>query len=380
MAVVLIVGLAAGAYVAGRGSESGGVSSPNTTNAVTTTSVVATTTARAVTTTSAVITVGAGAVLAEPTGLSMYVAATSGEIYRIDLDSGSVTHYEISHEFDNTVGIVAVDDGAVVFDGYDYDADPGALYTQGRFGRGTTLYRLRADGSVDTIHVNVDAWRHLGDTSAGGVWLIGRNANGMPAALVDDTGASQVFISIPTGLTPIATDGGAVVAAGMSGTFRVDQGGPHRLTTGSLIGLSARYLVASTCDDRYRCTVTRTDRLSGEVDDLGPLPASLGASMGMPLAPGQVSPDGSSVALVQYETDGAKILHYDTRTGDVAVITTQVFGPELNAAWTSTGWFVRLGEGVVVLTRGDEQRTVELLGGQPSTSLAAIAIGPVPLT
>jgi hypothetical protein len=33
-----------------------------------------------------------------------------------------------------------------------------------------------------------------------------------------------------------------------------------------------------------------------------------------------------------------------------------------------------------VLTRGDEQRTIELLGGESSTSLAAIAIGPVPST
>jgi hypothetical protein len=206
------------------------------------------------------------------------------------------------------------------------------------------------------------------------VWLIGKSAKGQPAALVDATGASRAFISIPSGLTPIATDGAAVVAAGRSGTFRIDQGGPVRLTTGSLIGLSAQYLVASTCDDKYRCTVTRTDRLSGEVDDLGPLPTSLRTQA----VPGQVSPDGSAVALVKYEPDGAQLVRYEIGTGNVIVIGTQIFGPELITAWTSTGWLARLGDGVVVLTRGDEQRIVDLAGGNLTASLAAIAIGQSP--
>jgi hypothetical protein len=324
------------------------------------------------TTTTPVFVAGSGAVLPEPTGQSVYVADESGDMYRVDLDTGAVTHYDLNHSFQNSIGIAALDNGALVFDGFDYDVDAGPLYRPGG-GHAATLFQLKPDGTLYTIDLEVAAAQRLADPAAGGAWLIGRNANGMPAALVDATGASTAFITIPTGLNPVVADGGGIVATGTSGAFRVDQGGPRQLTTGTLIGLSARYLVASTCDEQYRCTVSRTDRENGHVDEIGPTPASLGAST----MPGAVSPDGNAVALFDFETN-PRLVSYDLATGEVTEISAEVNTPTDNLAWTSTGWLAHVDTGGLELTRGDQRRSIDVGGGRSAAPLLALAIGPTP--
>ncbi len=382
---MLLVGLGAGAYVAGRSSESTGAGSTTTTSSTavpTTTTTIAksTTTVRptttTTTTTAAVIAVGSGALLPEPTGQSVYIADHSGDIYRVDLDTGAITHYDLNYSFQNEIGIAVSAGGALAFDGFDYDTDAGPLYRPGDDGHRATLFRLTPDGSVATIQLEVAASQRLADPGAGGVWLIGRNADGMPAALVDATGASTAFINIPPGLNPIVADRGGIVTSGTSGTFRVDQGGPRRLATGALIGLSARYVVTSSCDEHYRCRVTRTDRENGQVDDLGPTPAALGLSN----IPGEVSPDGTAVALLAFGANDAKLVRYDLDTGRVTDITTEVYGPTNHLAWTSTGWLAHVSGGVLELTRGDERRDINVAAGRRDASLAALVIGPAPAT
>jgi hypothetical protein len=377
VAVVLLVGLAAGAYVAGRGSKSTGAKPTTTTSPTvvpTTTTIAKATTTVSSTTTTAVVAAGNGPLLPEPTGQSVYAADHSGDVYRVDLDTGAITHYDLNYSFQNEVGLAVTADGALAFDGFDYDIDNGPLYRPGNDGQGTTLFQLKPDGSVATIQLDVAASQRVADTAAGGVWLIGRNADGMPAALVDANGASTAFINIPPGLSPIVADGGGIVASTASGTFRVDQGGPRRLTAGTLIGLSARYLVTSTCDDKYRCTVRRTNRENDQVDDFGPTPGGLGLSN----IPGEVSPDGNSVALLSFGANDARLVRYDLDTGEVTEITTEVYGPTSHLAWTSTGWLAHVSAGVLELTRGNERRYVDVAVGPRSASLAALAIGPTP--
>jgi hypothetical protein len=375
VAVLLLVGLGGGAYVAGRTSNSTGAPTTTTTNSTVapTTTARSTTTARPTTTTTAVVAAGRGAILPEPTGQRVYAVDQSGDVYRVDLDTGDITHYELNHRFENVAGIAVIGDEALVFDAYDYNVDAGPLYRPGD-GHAVTVYTLKPDGSVATIRLEVAAAQRLADPTAGGVWLIGRNADGMPAALVDATGASTVFVNIPPGLNPIGADGGGIVAAGASGTFRVDQGGPRRLTTGSLIGLSAGYLVASTCDDQFRCTVSRTERQTGDIDEIGPIPASLAAGSDV----GEVSPDGNAVALLVFGPSEARLVQYDLVSNEITEITTQVFGPRNNVAWTSTGWLVHVEAGVLELTRGAERRDIDVAPGRSSASLVALGVGPAP--
>jgi hypothetical protein len=373
-AVLLLLGLAGGAYVAGRASDSTGAATTTTTSTtVAPTTTIAPSTTAPTTTTIAAVAAGRGAVLPEPTGESVYVADQFGDVYRVDLDTGNVTHYMLNRRFENVAGIAVVGTGAMAFDGFDYSVDDGPLYRPSG-GHTAAIFALKSDGSVDPISLDVAAAQRLADPGGGGVWLIGRNTDGMPAALVDATGASTVFINVPPGLNPLVADGGGIIATGTSGTFRVDQGGPLRLTTGSLIGLSARYLVASTCDDQFRCTVSRTDRSTGDVVDVGPLPATLTSGGNV----GEVSPDGGAVALLEVGTTGARLVRYDLDTGEVDEVSTDVFGPTNKMAWTSTGWLVHASPGVVQLTRGDEQRNIEFAGGSRSVMVVALAIGPTP--
>jgi hypothetical protein len=325
------------------------------------------------TTSIAVVAAGSGAVLPEPTGQSVYVADQFGDVYRLDLDTGDITHYELNRRFENVAGIAVVGTGALVFDGFDYSADDGPLYRPGD-AHTATIFALKPDGSLDTLRLDVAAAQRLADPAGGGVWLIGRNADGMPAALVDATGASTVFVNLPPGLNPLVADGGGIVATGTSGTFRVDQGGPRQLTTGSLIGLSARYVVASTCDDQFRCTVARTDRRTGDVVQVGPLPETLASGGNV----GEVSPDGSAVALLQVGANGARLVRYDLDSGEVNEVSTDVFGPTNKMAWTSTGWLVHASPGVVELTRGDERRNIDFAEGNRSVTVVALAVGPAP--
>jgi hypothetical protein len=374
-AVLLLVGLGGGAYVAGRASDSTGAATTTTTSTTVapTTTIPPSTTAAPSTTTIAAVAAGSGAVLPEPTGESVYVADQFGDVYRVDLDTGNVTHYRLNRRFENVAGIAAVGTGALVFDRFDYSVDDGPLYRPSG-GHAAAIYALKADGSLDPMSLDVAAAQRLPDPGGGGVWLIGRNTEGMPAALVDATGASTVFLNVPPGLNPLVADGGGIIATGTSGTFRVDQGGPLRLTTGSLIGLSARYLVASTCDDQFRCTVSRTDRSTGDVVDVGPLPATLAIGGDV----GEVSPDGSAVALLEVGPTGARLVRYDLGTGEVNEVSTDVFGPTNKMAWTSTGWLVHTSPGVIQLTRGDEQRNIEFAGGSRSVTVVALAVGPTP--
>jgi hypothetical protein len=373
--VALVVALGIGALVAGHatdGTTSAATTTTTTTPATTTTVPPSTTrptstTAPPATTTTAVITSGGGAVLPEPTGESLYTVSATGDVYRVDLDTGSVTHSDVGRAFQNAT-IIALDNGALVVNQYS-NSDTG-------IDQETLMYHVRVDGTVEPITVELPSNGRAGAPGFG-VWLYSLSGeSGQVFTLVTAKGETAVTLSVPAVGQGFVPDGDGIAFVSASGIYRVDVQGIRRLATGSLISLSDRYLITKDCDASYICTVRRTDRASGKVDVIGPPPNGLEPSY----QPGSVSPDGQHVSILVFGYNSPPVQRiYDLDSNTVRDTKSQLSFSLADAqAWTSTGWSAITEDSTtVVFVRGDETRSVTL---PPTSSLPiAFAIGPTPI-
>jgi hypothetical protein len=373
VAAVLVVALGGGALVAGHATD-GATSAATTTTRVapTTTTIAPTSTTRSArstttgaTTTTLAITSTGGAVLPEPTGESLYTVNASGDVYRVDLDTGFITHSHVDRSFQNPA-VVTVDDGALAFNQNSSDGSG--------FDETTVMYHIRVDGSVEPITIALPSSARIGVPGIG-VWLSGPSEKGgQTMTLVTANGDIRTTLTLPPGVYGTVPDGDGLVFPSGSGAYRADESGLRRITTGELIALSDRYVVVSECDATYKCSVTRTDRKSGRVNAIGPRPEDLTYVYQL----GALSPDGNVIAVAVYGGYNSPPTEsfYDLRTNTVHAVSGAVLtfpGPQ---AWTASGWSALTdNDSNVVFVRGDEQRAVDL----PSRSNPlALTVGPTP--
>jgi hypothetical protein len=369
VAAVLVVVLAGGALVAGRANDEATTAPPTTPAAASTSTAPATTrpppTSAAPSTTSPAITNTGGPVLPEPTGESLYSINATGDLYRVDLDTGIVTHADIGRVFQNAT-VVALDDGAVVIEQFS-NSDTGV-------DRETVMFRVRADGSVTPVSVPLPSAGRIGAPGVG-AWLFGLpDPAGQSATLVTADGDRAVTLTVPPGAEGFVADGDGIAFRSASGTYRIDTDGIRRIATGELIALSDRFVVANECDAAFRCTVTRADRASGQVDTIGGRPDHLSPFY----QPGRLSPDGRSVAVEVYAPSSApteQIYDLDTNTvHDISGADLIMTGPQ---AWTVSGWSAFSDNNSdLVFVRGAERRSFNLPGRRSSPLV--LAVGPTP--
>jgi hypothetical protein len=372
LAAVLVVTLGVGALIAGRATDDA-TSAPSTTTTVrpTTTSPPTTrstrsTTPRATTTTQAITRIGAP-VLPEPTGESLYTINATGDVYRVDLDTGLTTHSKVGRAFQDAA-VVALDNGALVLNLFP-NSDSG-------IDRETVMYHVRVDGSVEEVTVPVPSAGRMGAPGIG-VWLYNMVDTTQTATLVTAEGETVVSLTMPAGAQSFIPDGDGIAFLSGSGIYRIDQQGIRRIATGELIAMSARFMVVSNCDDAYRCTVTRVDRTSGQIDAIGERPGGLSPYY----QSGSLSPDGTMVSMLVYgNTTPPRIHIYDLTTNTVQVTGTGDFGMQGTQAWTTSGWSASVdGDSDVVLVRGGDTRSVDLPSSRSGPGPLAIAVGPTPL-
>ncbi len=376
LAAALVVALGIGALVAGRatdGATSAATTTTTTTAAAPTTTVTpsttrptSSTTALTTTTTGAITSTG-GAVLPEPTGQSLYTASATGDVYRVDLDTGAITHSDVGRAFQSPT-IVPFDNGALITSEFT-NSDSG-------IDQETVMYFVRVDGTVDRITVRLPSNGRAGAPGFG-VWLYSRlDPLAQTFSLVTANGETALTLTLPPGAQNFVPDGDGIVFMSGSGTYRVDALGIHRIATGELIALSDRYLVTKDCDASYVCAVVRTDRASGQADVIGPPPAGITPSY----QSGTVSPDGNFVAILVFgynEPPTERI--YDLGTNTIQDTNGQVsYNYSAAQAWTASGFSAITNDNsTVTFTRGTDNRSVVL----PSTGSLpiAFAIGPTPI-
>lgn len=373
VAGVLVVALGGGALLAGHATD-GATSAATTTSTVarTTTTIAPTattrpsrsTTSRATTTTLA-ITITGGAVLPEPTGQSLYTVNASGDVYRIDLDTGLITHSYVDRSFQSPK-VVTLDDGALVFD----ESSAGGT----GFDDQTVMYHVGVDGSVETITIALPTSARLGAPGVG-VWLYGPpERGGQKMTLVASNGDVLQTLTLPPGVYGTTADGDGLVFPSGSGAYRANENGLQRIAAGELIALSDRYAVATECDETYQCSVIRTDRKSGHADNIGPRPEELTYVYQL----GALSPDGNVIAVIVYRGFNSPPTQgfYDLRTNTVNPIPDTVLSSPGPQAWTASGWSaIADNDSNVVFVRGNELQAVDL----PSRSNPmALTIGPTP--
>jgi hypothetical protein len=378
LAAVLVVALGVGALVAGRATDSASTGAtttttvaPTTTATPPTTRATRSTTPQTTTTTQAITSTG-GAVLPEPTGESLYTINATGDVYRVDLDTGSITHSSVGRAFQNAA-IIAVDNGALVVNQYS-NSDTG-------FDPQTVMFHVRVDGSTEQVTVSLPSAGRMGAPGLG-VWLYGLvGPTGQIATLVNAAGETVVKITLPPGAQGFQPDGNGLAFVSASGIYRIDGQGVSRIATGELIALSAGFIVVSNCDATFQCTVTRTDRNSGHVDTIGPRPDGLGPFY----QSGTLSPDGGMVSVLVYGNNAPPTMRiYDLTTNTVQETISgydPVFAFPGAQLWTASGWSASIDNrsdvSDVVFARGADAHSVRLPSSGPGP--LAVAIGPTPL-
>jgi hypothetical protein len=371
--VALVVTLGVGALVAGHSTD-GTTSAASTTTTVGRTTTTrapsttrpTTTTPRATTTTAAITSTGE-AVLPEPTGESLYAASATGDVYRVDLDTGTITHSDVGRAFQGAI-IVPLDNGALVVNQYS-NGDTG-------IDKETVMYHVRVDGTVEPITIALPSNGRAAAPGIG-IWLYGLpEETGQTFTLITAEGETAATLTLPPGALTFVPDGDGIAFLSGSGIYRTDAQGIRRIAAGELIALSDRYVVTKDCDASYVCTVIRTDRTSGQVDVIGPPPNGLNPSYQF----GKLSPDGRMVALLIFGFNTPPVERiYNLDTDTVQGTTSQVsFSLAETQAWTTSGWSALTRDNSnIVFVRGDDTRSVAL----PSDASLpiAFAVGPTPI-
>jgi hypothetical protein len=373
-AIAVVAALGTAAFVVGRGRNTA-TSSPTTTPipAPTRTTAAVTTSNPTVTvgatTTTLALTVAGPPVLPEPTGQSVYTVNPIGDVYRLDVDTGILTHTDVGRTF-QVAGIVAVSDGAMVFDRHAADNGDDS----------TVLYHVHADGSFDPVTVTIGrpVFGRMAAPDIPGIWLFSRSdTSSSLATLWAFDGGEQTTLVLPDsnsgGTYP---DGDGIITVTTFGTYRVSLDGSRRLGRGSPIAISDRFLVMEDCDDRFHCAVSRTDRSTGHVDAFAVPPATVSAAYGA--VSGAVSPDGHLISVVTTSPDAALRLGvYDLGAGRAEPVSTTANAFYLSA-WTATNWLIFIDGGpVLVLTQGSD---IHSIGLPRSPTPIALVLGPTPST
>jgi hypothetical protein len=153
-----------------------------------------------------------------------------------------------------------------------------------------------------------DVWSVHRQPGSSLFWSIGftdSRGNNMTVTEIDQTGNETGNAFDVTGPFWIATadpNGGVIVYSAPGGTYHVGPEGANRLTTGDLIALGTRKLLATDCGDDLTCGLVVIDRTTGEATPLTPTvlePTTEGrmpyyenpANYGQPSLMAAVSPD-----------------------------------------------------------------------------------------
>jgi hypothetical protein len=203
------------------------------------------------------------------------------------------------------------------------------------------------------------------------VWVSDGDGTTDKIALVGVDGR-PTGITIP-GIPGASSDGaGYLVASLAGGTYEVRPGSVQRITSGALLAIGPTHWLTEECDDQHRCTRDVIERGTGEHHVLGPISDSNDPQ-------GQISPDGSTAAVLRTRVNGSDAeLHLldlssgaDRKTDVLAGRDQSYNGATL--AWTpDSRWlFVvdSLGR-IIVVDRAGHSRV--LTRGDPSISMLAL--------
>ena len=123
-------------------------------------------------------------------------------------------------------------------------------------------------------------------------------------------------ILVPSGFAPVGSDhAGHLLVSGVGGTYLDGPHGLTRITHGVVLAAGPTRWLTYDCDSRGRCAATVVDRTTGGRHRL---PWSTVGLPG-PVAPGSISPDGSTAALFRMDpqTSGMyRVELLDLRTGN----------------------------------------------------------------
>jgi hypothetical protein len=139
-------------------------------------------------------------------------------------------------------------------------------------------------------------WVQVGSAPAASMTLVG--LDGRPTA-------TSVPVPADRGEGQISRDGaGGLLYNAVGGSYEMRADGLHRVTTGAVLATGPARVLTAECDSHYRCASVLVNRTSGahRVLARGALPYA-------PFAPGVISPNGSTAAMIGNGSDGTPTVH-----------------------------------------------------------------------
>lgn len=215
------------------------------------------------------------------------------------------------------------------------------------------------------------------------VWVTSSRADRLTIAMADSAGKAmgatlQTASALVDGMMLTRDGAGSVLAAGVGGVYDVGADGVHLVTHGRVLAAGPTGYLLYECNDAGDCAAVVLDRATGKRDRLPGYVVS-GSMIASPVQ-GVISPDGRYAAVVDYASEGARIVLIDLRTGRSALVgRSPNSGPVMYGDASSTLAFTPDSRQVLI-AGADGVSVIDVAtakaGSLPLPPLAAIAIRP----
>ena len=228
---------------------------------------------------------------------------------------------------DNVLSFVVTGNGAIIrsmdnVDGYLVIDGKAAAPLTGLLGRGT---RVLPGPDPQRVWVVTETQPDGGSSTAdiGGLAGPGQDPPHVALTMVGTDGkptGSKIdipYAMLVAGGYGVTSDAsGYALVYGVGGTYDVQPDGPHLVTHGTLLAVGPTRFLVYECDDLGRCGAAVVNRKDGSRRSL----PGLAPRVGYQTANGVISPDGHTAALLQYATNGTKVILINLQTGSSHVL------------------------------------------------------------
>lgn len=271
--------------------------------------------------------------LTTPTDLDIVVLGSLGTMARLDLDDGSAVAWTVPGLASGPPDLFAIRDSVTALTDRDgFVASVGEARPIN-----TDVVEIPPGPRIAGPGAGL-VWSPLDDTATDGV---GHRLTSLDPDLPAFDGTEIVV----AGATLLGGDGGgALVASAPGGTYAITASATSRLTTGELLALGTRHVLARECDTELVCRTFLLDRSTGERSTVV-TPRNVGEAVRadtVAIAPGDggpvggtISPDGTVALTEVSDPDAAGWVLNDLATGNWKEIPAPLPGQPL--IWSDDG-------------------------------------------